>query len=178
VTANRNSRHQRALKGSLRHAAALVGLEDRRLSARRLHPLVNVRCGVLVDDYVHRRRKLHAAAEVIWVRVRIDDGRDRLVGQLADLVKDRLPPLRVFPVHDDHTRSGDKDSRVTYVVTSSFVTFRMLIELPLWSFAGQSRLAVVLWLSWVAPLAVTEFLLRAGSSEMPTHTYARSQSPP
>jgi hypothetical protein len=113
VTANRNSRHQRALKGSLRHAAALVGLEDRRLSARRLHPLVNVRCGVLVDDYVHRRRKLHAAAEVIWVRVRIDDGRDRVVGQLADLVNDRLPPLRVFPVHDDHTRSGDKDSRVT-----------------------------------------------------------------
>ena len=65
-----------------------------------------------------------------------------------------------------------------YVVTSSFVTFRILIELPLWSFAGQSRLAVVLWLSWVAPLAVAEFLLRSGGSEMPTRAYARSPAPP
>ena len=55
-----------------------------------------------------------------------------------------------------------------YVVTSSFITFRMLIESPLWSFAGQSRLAVVLWLSWVVPLAVAEFLLRSGRSKMPT----------
>ena len=38
-----------------------------------------------------------------------------------------------------------------YVVTFSFLTFRILIEMPIWSFAGQSRLAVVLWLSWVAP---------------------------
>jgi hypothetical protein len=51
----------------------------------------------------------------------------------------------------------------------------MLIELPLWSFAGQSRLAVVLWLSWVGPLAVTEFLLRSGRTEMPTHAYAHPQ---
>ncbi len=65
-----------------------------------------------------------------------------------------------------------------YVVTSSFITFRMLIELPLWSFAGQSRLAVVLWLSWVVPLAVAEFLLRSGRSKMPTPEYLRSQSRP
>ncbi len=65
-----------------------------------------------------------------------------------------------------------------YVVTSSFVTFRILIELPLWSFAGQSRLAVVLWLSWLAPLAVAEFLLRSGGSEMPTRASARSLAPP
>ena len=65
-----------------------------------------------------------------------------------------------------------------YVVTSSFVTFRILIELPLWSFAGQSRLAVVLWLSWLTPLAVTEFLLRPGRSETSVPTYAHSQAPP
>ena len=63
-----------------------------------------------------------------------------------------------------------------YVVTSSFVTFRILIEMPLWSFAGQSRLAVVLWLSWVAPLAVAELFLRSGRSQIPTRPYARSQS--
>jgi len=62
-----------------------------------------------------------------------------------------------------------------YVVTFSFVTFRMLIDMPLWSFAGQSRLAVVLWLSWVAPLAVAEALLRLGRSEIPTRAYERSR---
>jgi uncharacterized membrane protein len=46
-----------------------------------------------------------------------------------------------------------------YVVTFSFVTFRMLIEVPVWSFAGDSWLAVVLWVSWVIPLALTEAVL-------------------
>ena len=65
-----------------------------------------------------------------------------------------------------------------YVVTCSFVTFRILIEMPLWAFAGQSRLAVVLWLSWVAPLAVAELLLRSGRSQIPTRPCAPSQSLP
>ena len=47
-----------------------------------------------------------------------------------------------------------------YVVTFSFVTFRMLIEMPLWSFACHARLAVVLPLACVAPLAMIEALLR------------------
>jgi hypothetical protein len=44
--------------------------------------------------------------------------------------------------------------------------------------AGQSRPAGVLWLSWLAPLAVAEFRLRSGDSEMPTRPYARSLAPP
>lgn len=48
-----------------------------------------------------------------------------------------------------------------YVVTWSFVTFRMLIEMPLWAAFGDAQLAVVLWLSWVAPLLVAEVVLRA-----------------
>jgi hypothetical protein len=53
-----------------------------------------------------------------------------------------------------------------YVVTLSFVTFRMLIEMPLWSVVGDARLAVVLWVSWVGPLAVTEVVLRSARSEL------------
>jgi uncharacterized membrane protein len=52
----------------------------------------------------------------------------------------------------------------SYVVTLSFVSFRILIELPLWAFAGQSALPLVLWLSWGVPLALTEVVLRRLSS--------------
>jgi uncharacterized membrane protein YozB (DUF420 family) len=61
-----------------------------------------------------------------------------------------------------------------YVVTFSFVTFRMLIEMPLWSLVGDSRLAVVLWVSWVAPLTVSEVLMRSVRSERSTRAYLSS----
>jgi hypothetical protein len=61
-----------------------------------------------------------------------------------------------------------------YVVTFSFVTFRMLIEMPLWSAVGDARLAVVLWVSWVAPLIVTEVVLRSARSESSTRAYMRA----
>jgi hypothetical protein len=51
-----------------------------------------------------------------------------------------------------------------YAVTYSFVTFRMWIGLPIWSTFGSGRLAIVLWLSWVAPLLLTEIFLRARGS--------------
>jgi hypothetical protein len=60
-----------------------------------------------------------------------------------------------------------------YVVTFSFVTFRMLIEMPLWSVVGEARLASVLWVSWVAPLTVTEVVLRSVRSELFTRAYLR-----
>lgn len=59
-----------------------------------------------------------------------------------------------------------------YVVTFSFVTFRMLIEMPLWSVVGDARLAVVLWVSWVAPLTVTEVVLRATRSAPSPRAYS------
>ena len=62
-----------------------------------------------------------------------------------------------------------------YVVTFSFVTFRMLIEMPLWSFAGGSRLAVVLWVSRVVPLTMTEAVLRSARSELFTRAYSRAR---
>jgi uncharacterized membrane protein YozB (DUF420 family) len=61
-----------------------------------------------------------------------------------------------------------------YVVTFSFVTFRLLIEMPLWSIVGDARLAVVLWVSWVAPLAVTEVVLRSARSGLSSRAYLRT----
>lgn len=58
-----------------------------------------------------------------------------------------------------------------YVVTFSFVTFRMLIEMPLWSMVGDARLAVVLWVSWVAPLTLTEVVVRSARSELSGRGY-------
>jgi hypothetical protein len=59
-------------------------------------------------------------------------------------------------------------------VTFSFVTFRMLIEMPLWSAVGDARLAVVLSVSWVAPPIVTEVVLRSARSELSTRAYLRA----
>ncbi|HEY7501920.1 MAG TPA: DUF2306 domain-containing protein [Vicinamibacterales bacterium] len=53
-----------------------------------------------------------------------------------------------------------------YVVTFSFVTFRMLIELPLWLALGDARLAVALCLSWVVPLIAIEVVLRSAWPEL------------
>lgn len=46
-----------------------------------------------------------------------------------------------------------------YAVTYSFVTFRLWIGLPVWSMFGSARLAVVLWLSWIAPLLLVQLVL-------------------
>jgi Predicted membrane protein (DUF2306) len=62
----------------------------------------------------------------------------------------------------------------SYVVRFSFVTFRMLIEMPLWSMVGDARLAVVLWVSWVAPLTVTEVVVPSARSELATRAYLRA----
>jgi uncharacterized membrane protein YozB (DUF420 family) len=61
-----------------------------------------------------------------------------------------------------------------YVVTFSFVTFRMLIEMPVWEQFGGYRLAVVLWLSWVVPLTVAEAVLRSVRSETSSRAYLPS----
>jgi hypothetical protein len=44
--------------------------------------------------------------------VRVDDRRDRLVGELADLVEDRLAPPRILGVDDNHARRGHEDSGI------------------------------------------------------------------
>lgn len=47
-----------------------------------------------------------------------------------------------------------------YVVTFAFVTFRWWLHWPVWSAFGSSRLAAIVWLSWLAPLLLTELVLR------------------
>ena len=51
-----------------------------------------------------------------------------------------------------------------YVVTFSFVTFRWWVGWPIWSAFGAARLAIVLWLSWIGPLLITEVLLQIRGS--------------
>jgi hypothetical protein len=48
----------------------------------------------------------------------------------------------------------------SYVVTFAFVSFRWLVEWPVWDFLGSTRLAAVGWLSWVVPLLLTDVLLQ------------------
>jgi uncharacterized membrane protein YozB (DUF420 family) len=64
-----------------------------------------------------------------------------------------------------HQIEAHKDWMIRgYAVTYSFVTFRMWIGLPVWSAFGSARLAVVLWLSWIAPLLLVELFLRSRSN--------------
>jgi hypothetical protein len=78
----------------LREPPATVVLEDVLLGAglqavHRVHLLHQLR-GVRVRDHFHSGWKLHVAADVIEVRVRVDDRRHRLVGELLHRFDDRL----------------------------------------------------------------------------------------
>ena len=68
--------------------------------------------GVLLHDDVDRRRELDVAADVIAMRVRVDDRRHRLVRELLDLVEDRLAPARILRVDDDDAVAPDEDGGV------------------------------------------------------------------
>ena len=85
------------LERSLRHPTAV--LCRRWLLEDRVH-LLHVGLGVLLRDDVDRRRELDVAADVVAVRVGVDQRRDRLGRQLLDLVEDRLAPAGVLRVDD------------------------------------------------------------------------------
>ena len=70
------------------------------------------RGGVDVGDDVDFGGELDVAADVITVRVRVDDRHDALVGDLLDRVEQRLPPARVLGVDHDHAVRGDEDGAV------------------------------------------------------------------
>ena len=93
------------------HPLAVVLLED-------VH-LLHVGLRVLLHDDVDRRRELHVAADVIAVRVRVDDRRHRLRRQLLDLVEDRLAPARILRVDDDDAVGADEDGGVAAAASSS-----------------------------------------------------------
>ncbi len=54
-------------------------------------------------------RELDVAADMVAVRVRVDQRRDRLLGQRLDLVEDRLTPPWVLRVHDHDSVGRDED---------------------------------------------------------------------
>ncbi len=91
-----------------------------------LHRL-HVRRGVLLHDDVDRRRELDVAAHVIAVRVRVDDGRDRLRAQLLDLRQNRRAPSRVLRVDDGDAVRLDEDGRVA-AAASPFRTNRLSLS--------------------------------------------------
>ena len=49
----------------------------------------------------------------------------------------------------------------SYLVTFGFVTFRYLVDLPVFNRFGQSKLAAVAWSCWVLPLLVAEVFLHS-----------------
>ena len=106
------------LEGPLRHAAPAVLLEDvrgrsgRRRDAGRGTHRFHVLGGVLVGHDLDGRGELDVAADVVAMRVRVDDHRHRLVGDALDLLEQRLPPARVLGVDDDHAGRGDEDGAV------------------------------------------------------------------
>lgn len=48
----------------------------------------------------------------------------------------------------------------SYIVTFSFALYRFLVGLSMFTFLGPSRSAMVLWISWVAPMMLFELSLQ------------------
>src|SRR5262249_48103134 len=74
--------------------------------------LVHGQPRVLVCDDFHCRTEGLVAADMVAVRMRVDDGRDRLVRDRFDLRDERLPPSWKLGVYDDDTQVGHEDGRV------------------------------------------------------------------
>ena len=105
-------------KYSLRKAPAVVGLEDRLCG----HGLVrgcavgdhfgHVGLRVLLNDDVDRRRELHVAADMIAVRVGVDERGHRFCREFFDLVEDRLAPAWILRIDNHDAVRGDEYGRV------------------------------------------------------------------
>lgn len=50
----------------------------------------------------------------------------------------------------------------SYIITFSFVSYRYLVGLSVFSGLGSGRFATVLWISWVVPLLLFELYLQIG----------------
>src|SRR5579864_8117733 len=92
------------LERPLGHPAAVALLED-------VH-LLHICFGVLLNDDVDGRRERDIAADMIAVRVRVDQARDRFWRQLLDFVENRLAPPWIFRVDDGHAVGVDEHGRV------------------------------------------------------------------
>ena len=75
--------------------------------------VLHVDFSVLVGDDFNRRWKLNVAADVIAVRMRVDDRRYGLIGQALDFIQDRLAPAGVLGVHNDDTVGSDEHCRIS-----------------------------------------------------------------
>jgi hypothetical protein len=48
----------------------------------------------------------------------------------------------------------------SYILTFAFVSYRYLVGVSLFKFLGESRVPIVLWMSWVIPMMVFEFVMQ------------------
>ena len=95
---------QLVLEGPLR--------QERRVRALERRHLRHVGFGVFLSDDVDAPRKSFVAADVIAVRVRVDDCRDRLVGDLLHLLENHRSVPRELRVDEDDAGVGDEDDGV------------------------------------------------------------------
>src|SRR5438034_8575143 len=106
------------LERALWQPSAVVGLEYRLgghgLILRRAvwDHFAHVGLRVLLHDDVNRGREVDVAADMVAVRVGVDQRGHWFVGQLLDLVKDRLAPAGILRVDDDDARSRDEYSYI------------------------------------------------------------------
>ena len=97
----------------LRQVLRVLALEGLAVAERRACFLRHVVPRVLLGDELDRRRELGVAARMVPVRVRVDDGRHRLVGHRVELAKNLLSPTGVLGIDEDDSAVGDERSGVT-----------------------------------------------------------------
>jgi len=73
---------------------------------------LHIRLRVLLHDDVHRGRELDVAADMVAMRMSVDQRGHRLVRQFLDLVQDRLTPAGILRIHDNDAIAGDEHSRI------------------------------------------------------------------
>src|SRR5207247_10469881 len=102
---------------------------------------VHLQPGVLLPDDFDRRRKELVAADVVAVRVRVDDGRYWLCGDGFDCVEYRLAPAGELRVDQNDAEIRDEDRRVSTSAREYVEVVPQLLDLD---DLGSRRLGLVL----------------------------------
>ena len=88
----------------------------------------HVGLGVLVGHDVHGGWKLDVAADVVAVRVGVDDHGHRLRGERLDHLEQRLAPPGVLGVHDHDAGGGDEDRCVAAAAPGQRVQHEQVVR--------------------------------------------------
>ena len=91
--------------------------------------LLHVRLRVFLRDHVHGCREFRVRADVIAVRMRVDDHRHRLGRDGLDLIEDRLSPPGQLGIDDDDAVCRDEGGRVAAATNDHVQVVLDLLEL-------------------------------------------------